>query len=67
MLNRLLIKERRRELGLSIIDVGKQMGRNKATVYKWETGDIRDMKTSNLYKLAKILQVEPAMLVVIED
>ena len=67
MLNRLLIKERRRELGLSIIDIGKQMGRNKATVYKWETGDIRDMKTSNLYKLAKVLQVKPEQLVVIED
>ena len=49
------INERRRELGLSLEDVGKSVGVHKSTVMRWENGDIATLETSHVYLLSKIL------------
>ena len=49
------INDRRRELGLSLEDVGKSVGVHKSTVMRWEKGDIATLKTSHVYLLSKTL------------
>lgn len=51
--------ERRKELGLTLEDVGKIVGVSKSTVKKWESGYIENMKRDKIALLAKALQVSP--------
>lgn len=53
------ISKRRKELNLTLEDVGKIVGVGKSTVRKWETGDIENMKRDKIALLAKALQVSP--------
>jgi transcriptional regulator with XRE-family HTH domain len=52
-----LIKNRRKELGLSMEDVAKNVGVNRSTICRWESGDIKTLKRSHVYFLSKILYV----------
>lgn len=56
------IHDRRKELGLTLENVGKIVGVGKSTVRKWETGDIENMKRDKIALLAKALQVSPAFI-----
>lgn len=56
------IKSRRIELGLSVDDIAKQIGKNRATIYRYESSEIEDLPTSILEPLAKALQTTPAYL-----
>lgn len=56
------IKSRRIELGLSVDDVAAKIGRNKATVYRYEKGDIQNVSSQVLEPLAKALNTTPAYL-----
>lgn len=51
--------DRRKELGLTLEEVGKKVGVSKSTVKKWETGFIENMKRDKIALLAKALQVSP--------
>lgn len=53
------ISVRRKELGLTLEDVGKYVGVTKATVKKWETGYIANMRRDKIALLAKILKIPP--------
>ena len=53
------LKARRKELNLTLEEIGKYVGVGKATVNKWETGHIRNMKRDKIALLAEILQVSP--------
>ena len=55
-----LIERRRKELGLTLEEVGKAVGVGKSTVRKWETGYISNMGRDKIAALAKILQIEPS-------
>lgn len=57
-----LIKRRRLELGKTLEDVGNAMGVSKATVQRWESGEIKDMRRSKLVDLARALDTTPAYL-----
>ena len=57
-----LIKVRRTELGLTLEDVAKLAGVTKATVQRWESGNIKDMRRDKIAMLAKALQTTPAYL-----
>ncbi len=61
------IKKRRKELGLSVEDVAFELGKNRATVYRYESNDIENMPASVLEPLAEILQTTPAYLMGWED
>ena len=62
-----LIKRRRKELGLTMAEIAKACGVSEATVSRWESGDIDNMKRSRIASLAKILDVSPALIVGFEE
>lgn len=61
------IKDRRLTLGLSVDQVAEKIGKNRATVYRYESNDIEDLPTSILEPLAKALMTTPAYLMGWED
>lgn len=52
------LEKRRKELGLTLEQVGKVCGVSKSTVKKWETGLIENMKRDKIPLLAKALKVD---------
>ena len=54
-----IIHNRRKELNLTLEDVGKAVGVGKGTVKKWETGAISNMGRDKIALLSKILKVNP--------
>ena len=61
------IKSRRKELNLTLEQVGDLVGVGKSTVRKWETGAIENMKRDKIVKLAKALRVSPSYIMGIEE
>ncbi|MFE8919347.1 LexA family protein [Staphylococcus pasteuri] len=61
------IKSRRKELNLTLEQVGDLVGVGKSTVRKWETGDIENMKRDKIVKLAKALRVSPSYIMGIDE
>lgn len=58
-----LIKNRRKELNLTLLDIAKACDVSEATVSRWESGDIENMKRSRIASLAKILRISPSLIV----
>lgn len=56
------IKKRRLELELTADDIAIELGKSKATIYRYENGDIKNMPTTVLEPLAEILYTTPAYL-----
>lgn len=56
------IKQRRIELGLTADDLADRIGKSRATVYRYENGDIESFPTTVLEPLADALQTTPANL-----
>ncbi|PWJ13919.1 LexA family protein [Ruminococcus flavefaciens] len=56
------IKERRKELGLTVDELAERLGKNRATIYRYESNDIEKLPTTVLEPLAKVLNVTPAYL-----
>ena len=61
------IKTRRKELGITLEEIGRYVGVSKATVQRWETGSISNMRRDRIKKLSEILQVSPQMLLSAEE
>ena len=59
----LLIESRRKELGLTLEQVGNAVGVGKSTVKKWESGFIENMKRDKIALLANILHISPVVLI----
>lgn len=57
------IKQRRIELGLSVDEVAEKLGKNRATIYRYESNDIENFPVGTLEPLAKILETTPAQLI----
>ena len=53
------LRNRRLELNLTMKDVAKHVGVSEATVSRWESGNIANMKRSRIERLAEILCVSP--------
>src|SRR5690625_2333021 len=56
------IKKRRKELKLSADYVAEKVGKNRTTVYRYESDEIEDMPVSVIVEIAKILKVDPGYL-----
>ena len=54
------IKARREALGLSVGELASRLNKNRATIYRYENGDIEDMPITVLESLAKALNTTPA-------
>lgn len=54
-----VLKKRRIELDLTMKEVADFVGVSEATVSRWESGDIANMKRDRIYSLSQILQISP--------
>lgn len=57
-----ILKQRRKELGLTLSQIADMMGVAEATVQRWESGNIKSVRHEKIGKLAEILKVSPAAL-----
>ena len=57
-----VIKVRRKELGLTMKEVADRVGVSEATVSRWESGDIKNMRRDRIAALARTLDIPPAVL-----
>lgn len=62
-----VLKRRRKELGLTLMQIAEQMGVAEATVQRWESGNIKSVRYDKIDKLAEVLKVSPAVLMGWED
>lgn len=60
------IKERRLSLGMTVDELAMKLGKNRATVYRYESDEIKDMPLSVLAPLADALYTTPAYLIGID-
>lgn len=56
------IKELRKQLNMSVDDLAAKLGKNRATVYRYEKGDIENLPLDVLEPLAKALETTPGYL-----
>lgn len=56
------IKERRLSLGLTLLDVADKLGVKEATVQRYESGDIKNIKHETIVQLSEILNCSPSYL-----
>lgn len=56
------IQTRRKELGMSVEELAKKLGKAKATVYRYENGDIENLPLDILEPIAKALAIKPECL-----
>lgn len=57
------IKARRKELKISAADLAARIGLSKATIHRYENGDIKNIKMPVLESMADILMVNPLWLI----
>lgn len=60
----IIIRDRRKELGLTLEELGDLVGVGKSTVRKWETGYISNMKRDKIALVAKALKLNPVSLII---
>lgn len=61
------IKNRRLELGLTLLDVAKSVGVSEATVSRWESGDIANMKRDKIALLSQALKLSPIVIMGLDE
>lgn len=61
------IKQRRLELKLDADELAHRIGKSRATIYRYENGDIENMPTTVLEPIAKALDTTPAYLMGWQD
>ncbi len=58
-----ILKNRRKELGLTLEYIAEYVGVGKGTVQKWETGQINNMKRDKIGLLSEVLKISPSILI----
>lgn len=53
-----LIKNRRKELNITLEEIGDYVGVSKTTVQRWESGNISNMRRDRIKKLSEILRLD---------
>lgn len=56
------IKERRKKLDMTSDELADKLGKSRATIYRYENGDIKNLPTTILEPLAEALRTTPAYL-----
>lgn len=57
-----LIRDQRDRLDLTLEDIGRVCGVSRATVSRWESGEIKKINRKHMEELAGILQIDPVLL-----
>lgn len=58
-----IIRHKRKELDLTQDELAERTGVTKATVSRWESGDIKKIKAPIAMKLAEVLDLDPILFV----
>ena len=61
------IQDIRKQKGISAEDLAERIGVNRATYYRYESGDLKNLKFDKIQKIAEALGVYPVDLVVWEE
>lgn len=56
------IRSLRVDMGATLEQIGNEVGVSKATVKRWESGEIANIRRDKIYKLAQALHTTPAYL-----
>lgn len=56
------IRARRKEIGMSADELGKRLGKDRSTVFRYEKGDIEKVPIDILEPIAEALKTTPAAL-----
>ena len=56
------IKDRRQQLGYTLLYIAEQLGVKEATAQRYESGEIKNIKHETVVALAEILHCDPAYL-----
>lgn len=56
------IKERRKEIGMSADELGRRVGKDRATIYRYEKGDIENLPLDVLEPISEALRTTPQYL-----
>lgn len=59
---RSILASRRKDLGYTMKEVAALVGVSEATISRWESGDIANMRRDRIAKLAQALQISPAVI-----
>lgn len=57
------IKERRKEMKISVDELANRLGKDRSTIYRYENGDIENLPLDILEPIAKALDTTPAYLI----
>lgn len=57
-----LIRQRRLYLHMTLEEIGNKVGVSKATVLRWETGEIKNIGRDKIIKLSNALEITPEYL-----
>ena len=57
-----IIRKRRIELNLTMRDLANKVGVSEATISRWESGDIANMKRDKIKALADALHISPSII-----
>lgn len=61
------IKSRRTSLGLTLLEISEYLGVKEATVQRYESGEIKNIKHDTIQRLSEILKCSPSYLMGWED
>lgn len=64
---RTLIKEKRIEKKYTMKELAEKVGVSEATVSRWESGEIANMKRDGIMKLSEVLDIPPSVILGIQD
>jgi repressor LexA len=62
-----IISTQRKRLGLTMKEIAEAVGVSEATVSRWESGDINNMRRDKIAKLADVLNLSPIKILGIEE
>ena len=57
-----IISTRRTQLDMTMKELSQKVGVSEATICRWESGDIENMKRDKILNLANALQISPSLL-----
>lgn len=62
-----ILRDRRKELGYTMKEIADMVGVSEATISRWESGDIANMRRDRIAKLAKALRLSPSVIMGWDD
>ncbi|MBQ8961650.1 MAG: helix-turn-helix domain-containing protein [Ruminococcus sp.] len=61
------LRDRRQELGLTMLEVAQAIGVSEAAISRYESGSIKNMRRDRIVKYAQVLKVDPIEFLGLDD